>query len=176
MPRTILLRFFGLLVVAAFGVAATTLLATGLQLDVGGLTAQLETIANTLTDPLDEGRAVLLGALLALFAALAGFVMMKRSGHPTVSLAKSEQGDATLDMVGVARVTERHLRARVHPQIKVSAKRRSLIVAAPTLSGPTTLEIANEAAVLVPGILADAGAEGVPYRVVTGRPDSGRVR
>jgi hypothetical protein len=174
--RTILLRLFGLLVAVAFGVAATSLVIHGLQLDGDWLKETLSDLAAEVVRPLDEGWAVLAGAGLTLAALLAAAIIVIARRRPTVLVEKSDAGTSRLEMNGVARLAQRHLRSRVNPQIDVRARRRSIVATVPTGGAGEPLEMVDDAAVALATLLDDIGVGSVRSRVETGRPSRSRVR
>lgn len=174
--RTILLRLFGLLVAVALGVAATSLLVHGLRIGGGWLSDTLDDLAAEVVRPLDEGWAVLAGVGLVLLAVLTGAVILIARRRPMVLMEKSEAGTSRLEMSGLARLAQRHLRSRVDPRIDVTARRRSVVATVPASGGTEPLEMVDDAAVALATLMDEVGAGSVRSRVETGGLSRSRVR
>jgi len=170
--RTVLLRLFGLLVAAVFAAAAAGLLAFALTFRVPWLTDRMQSASSQLSLPLLEGRGMLIGIGLILLATVAGAFMVGRRESRFLRLSK----EAKVERVGIARMLQRTLRAKVDTRIGVAAGRRSLVISVPSAAGPEGMDRANEAALLAPDVLEDLGFADMSFRIVAGKTQGRRVR
>lgn len=176
MARTVLLRVFGVVVAAFLGLAATAVLWFALGGPPDGPAAWLQSIAVDLQRPANPGAFTLIGVGLAAFALGAGFLMARTTRPTDRVMAKSGTGVTTIDMVGLAAVTQRKLRRQVDPSITVRPMRRKgLSAVVPTHSGRDVLSAVNEVAIALPALLGELGAD-VRYQVVSGQHSKRRVR
>lgn len=176
LTRTVLLRLFGLVVVAALAVAATSLLSHGLRFDVAAIDSPIRWLATTTSRSLDPGWAILGGAAVLTLAAGAGVLMLARPRRARVALDRTSAGTSWLDLDGLARVVRRRLRAEIDPQIHVVARRRALTVVVPTHTGEQPLDVVHQVAVSMPETLGRIGAGGIRFAVVTGKSTKRRVQ
>ena len=173
MIRTIVLRILGLLVTATLGLAATSLVAFGLDRRVPWLSDGLQSLVDWVRTPPLEGAAVLAGTGLILVAVGVVIVVAARRIRGVRNLEKTAAGSTDIDMGSVADVLERSLR-RIDPKIQVTSRRSRLRVAAPPGTGDR-FEVADEASRRVRDALEQMGLSDTPFTLSVGKAPEQRV-
>jgi hypothetical protein len=163
MIRTIVLRVLGLLVAATLGLAATSLVAFGLERRVLWLSDDIRSFADWVNTPPLKGAAVLAGTGLLVVAIAIVIVIAARRIHGVRNLEKTTAGSTDIDMESVGHALELSLR-RINPKMQVTSRRSRLRVAAPP-GTEDRFEVADEASRQVRDALEQMGLSDTPFTV-----------
>jgi len=163
MIRTMVLRVLGLLVVATLGLAATSLVAFGLERRVPWLSDGIRSFADWVHTPPLKGAAVLAGTGLVVVAIAVVIVVAARRIQGVRNLDKTAAGSTVIDMESVGNALELSLR-RIDPKMQVASRRSRLHVAAPPGTGDR-FEVADEASGRVREALEQMGLSDTPFTV-----------
>ncbi|MDH3259617.1 MAG: hypothetical protein OEM81_13675 [Acidimicrobiia bacterium] len=163
MIRTLVLRILGLLVAAALGLTATSLLTFGLERRIPWLSDGIRSLADWVYTPPKEGAAVLAGTGLLLLAIAIVIVAARSRIRGVRNLEKTAAGSTDIDMGSVADTLEGSLRA-IDPKVKINSRRNRLRVSAPPGSGDR-FEVADEASRRVREALGQLGLADTPFSV-----------
>lgn len=166
MIRTLVLRILGLLVAAALGVAATSLVAFGLERRVTALSGWIESFVDWIAKPPLPGAAVLAGTGLLILAVAIIWLVAARRIRGVRTLEKTASGSTDIDMGSVAATLERKLR-NLDPKVQVTAMRSRLRITAPSKTGDR-YQVADEATRRVQEELERMGLTGTPFAVRVG--------
>jgi hypothetical protein len=163
MIRTIVLRVLGLLVAATLGLAATSLIAFGLERRVPWLSDGIRSFADWAHTPPLKGGAVLAGTGLVVVAIAIVIVVGARRIRGVRDLEKTAAGSTDIDMGSVADALELSLR-RIDPKVQVTSRRSRLRVGAPPGTGDR-FEVADEVSRRVREALEQMGLSDTPFTV-----------
>jgi len=173
MIRTIVLRILGLMVAATLGLAATSLVAFGLERRVPWLSDGIRSFVDWVRTPPLEGAAVLAGAGLVVLAIAIAMVVAARRIRGVRNLEKATAGSTDIDMGSVADALELSLRP-IDPKVQVTSRRSRLRIAAPPRPGDR-FEAADEAGRRVREALEQMGLAETSFVVSVRSPRETRV-
>ena len=176
LPRALVLRFFGVLVFAGFGLVAIRLVAYGVGSPPGWLSSGFSSFSAWVFTPSAGGVDILVGAGLVVLAVLAALIMVPRRSHDLLEVQQGPNGTTWVDTDSVAEVLQRTLRSEVGPTIDVRARRGRLQIVTP-FAPSAPFEIADRANAAVRRELEVLGlADTVPFEIVAGSETKRRVR
>lgn len=174
--RALILRLFGLPVLAVAALAAAGLVLYGVIGPQTWFVNAAESFATWVSAPLSSGTAVLVGVGLLVLAAVLALVMWPRRPKMLPVVRDGRSGTTFLDLVSLAETIEFRLRQEIDRTIRVEAKGGRLRVVTP-FAPRRPFELVDQVGARVGEQLGSLGlAGGVEYEVTTGRETKRRVQ